>query len=533
MATAVARRLTHCGMCCTGVFLLVFAAVALSGPGRIDIVDGQARFETAKSLALHGDPIVRNAALWFSVFPGRNGAPYSYYRFPHSALGALAVIASDATGPDRDARRHYFFSLMGAVAAAFLASIYFVWFSSRGLAWRSAALWALAGIFCTPGWYYGTSTFDEIFGALGVTAGIVLAVASRSSPACSSAFWSGLGFGLAFNVKEPLGIFALAGLCAADRPSDARSQRLCRASMLTGGLLAGLVLYVIYDLYKFPPGTKEHHAELLAKYLRPYPGHFFWGLAGLTISPAAGFLWYCPSLVVPLLALRHWIIIERRFTIALLASTAVFVGFVASISFFKGDPAWGPRYLTPVFAVLWLLAPDGARRLRPQTMGLVLLAGAVVQLLALSADPDRLYVERGVPPAFGALAPVLHFDPRLSHIINRPREIIDIWKARHDAGVEFAPWDVPTASPRVISWDMLGPKGVLRYKVLNSFRPWWVSHRYMAAGERPVSIMSAVAVLGVTLSAGMALMWLGIRMSRKAQPARMSASTEGDRNPTR
>jgi hypothetical protein len=478
-----------------GVFLLTFSVVALSGPGRIDIVDGQARFEVAKSLALHGDLIVRNPAVWFSVFPGRNGQPYSYYRFPHSVLGALAVLVSDGTGPDRDARRHFFFVLVGAVAAATLACLYLAWFLQRGLHLRPAVFWALAGIFCTPAWYYGTSTYDEIFGALAVTAAVVLSISSRSSRLHLPAFWSGLLFGLAFNVKEPLGAFALSGVCAADRREDERLARLARASALVAGLGVGIAAYVAYDLYKFPPG------------------HFFWGVIAFAVSPAAGVLWYCPTLLLCVRGLHHWSRVDRTFSVALSLSVVVFFCFVASVSFFKGDPAWGPRYLTPAFAVLWLFAPDGADRFGMKDAAALLALSAVVQLLALCVDPDRLYVERDLPPGLSAIAPILYFDARNSHLINRPREIVEIWKARHDAGAQFAPAEVPTAAPTVISWLRSGRKGVLEYKMLNSFRPWWISHWYTRADERAISIPDAVAFFCVTLLVGLGLISVSLAQS--------------------
>ena len=42
-------------MALAGLFLSVFAVVALSGPGRIDIIDGRVRYEVARSLVDHGD----------------------------------------------------------------------------------------------------------------------------------------------------------------------------------------------------------------------------------------------------------------------------------------------------------------------------------------------------------------------------------------------------------------------------------------------------------------------------------------------
>ena len=80
-----------------GIFMVVFSLFALLGPGRIDIVDGQARFEVAKSLALQGRcrPEFRSMV---QFFPGRGGQPFSYYRFPHSVLGAAAFSVSISAG---------------------------------------------------------------------------------------------------------------------------------------------------------------------------------------------------------------------------------------------------------------------------------------------------------------------------------------------------------------------------------------------------------------------------------------------------
>jgi hypothetical protein len=81
-----------------GQFLLVTALLALSGPGRIDIVDGQTRYEVARSLADHGDSIIRDDAAWFAVYKGKGGEKYTDYRIPQSALGVLAIHVADATG---------------------------------------------------------------------------------------------------------------------------------------------------------------------------------------------------------------------------------------------------------------------------------------------------------------------------------------------------------------------------------------------------------------------------------------------------
>src|SRR5262245_16211132 len=78
-----------------GQFVLVVAVVALSGPGRIDSVDGQSRYEVARSLVEHGDSVIRDEHVRFRVHTGRDGQRYTAYRLPQSGLGVLAIFVAD------------------------------------------------------------------------------------------------------------------------------------------------------------------------------------------------------------------------------------------------------------------------------------------------------------------------------------------------------------------------------------------------------------------------------------------------------
>src|SRR5438874_13114167 len=132
-----------------GLFLSTFALLALSGPGRIDIIDGQARYEVARSLVEHGDTIIRDPNVWFPVLPGRDGNLYTPYRLPQSWLGVPAIWLADAFGSLSEPRRHFFFSLTSAFVGAILAVTYAIWFRGRGHALPAALAWAFAGIVCT------------------------------------------------------------------------------------------------------------------------------------------------------------------------------------------------------------------------------------------------------------------------------------------------------------------------------------------------------------------------------------------------
>jgi len=492
-----------------GQALFVCAIVALSGPGRIDIVDGQTRFEVARNMVEHGDSALRDPRIWWGSFPGRDGLNFTYYRFPQSLLGAGAIRLADWTGPTSEGRRHFFFVLTSAVAAALLCNLYTIAFRVFGHRLRSAALWGLAGIFCTPNWYYGTTTFDEILGTLSLVGAAVTAILTRQRRPLLGAALAGLCLGLAFNCKQTLGAFVAAILAIHDDSVAQRRRRLVRAGAVLAGLALGIGAYIAYDYYKFPFEKSVVHAELLTLYPPVYALRPLTVLACLAISPGCGVFWYCPALILSMVGLAEtYKRGERKLVAGLIVSSVIFIGFHCFMSLFKGDIAWGPRYLTPWFGVLWLFAPMGASVLARRLVVTVLASGFVVQLMALAADPHRLYVERGLPSAFSATDPWLYFHPAASHLFQRPREILEML---HDVGKApaYTPAPVPTFALPVFDppyVPKLGRPVVECYAVLRTFRPWWWSQRMLAEQERPLDLARTVwLLLGLAAAGGLTL----------------------------
>ena len=382
-----------------------------------------------------------------------------------------------------------------------------MWFRGRGESPGAAVGWALAGIFCTPNWFYATSTFDDLLGAVFVVAAVGLAWWGRAARPLTGAALAGLALGLAFNAKQPLAIFVLPVLALVLATGRPWRVRLGGAVLVLGGLGLGLAADGAYEWYKFPPGTTAEHARLLAAYVPAWPGNTLAGLCGLLFSPGAGALWYCPPLLLALAGVARWRRREPAFCAALAAACAVFVGFVSTMSIFKGDPSWGPRYLTPIFALLWLFAPAAARAWPRRLTALLLGLGLVVQVLGLSVDPHRLYVFHRLPSAFYFGHEWLYFHPALSHLGNRPREIVEILKDDGSDTTAFVPARFPTSGPPVLEQMDGGPEAVRRYRFLASFRPWWVSQQWLSPEERPVALgPTALALL--LLAGGAALvMW--------------------------
>jgi hypothetical protein len=551
----------------TGLFLLAFAMTALSGPGRIDVCDGQTRYEVARSLVEHGDCIIRDKNVWFAVLPGRNGELHTNYRIPHSALGVVTIWLADITGPTSETRRQFFFSFIGAVACALLAVAYALWFRHLGHSIPASLGWAAAGIFCTPNWYYATSTFDDLLAAVPGVAAVVAAFLGRERRPLLGAASAGLLLALAFNFKQPMGAFVFPVLAACYRPSLIFSRQLIPIGLALGGLGLGVMWQVGYERYKFPPDTCDPDAFVEKEYGPIWRAIPALGLASFVASPSAGVLWHCPTLLLSIAGWFQWRQQHRRFTDAVLLSSMVFTVFLSFLVFFKGEPSWGPRYLTPVFALWWLFVPQALHWMRKPMVVTLLGAGCLVQLLALSVDPLRLFHEKCLPCDYYRNYPWLVFDPAASHLWQRPREIWVILTT-HERAPEFGPGPTPTYAPTTASRGLFvvgSTVGLLaslpdqtpfaaaaalplrapvfaqfhseevlrRYHVFSSLRPWWSSQLYLSPEERPVDFRFALMFLIGLGSTGLALMKLSSQYQRRpALPpavfSRINKSLNGD-----
>ncbi len=500
--------------------MTVFAALALSGPGRIDIVDGQTRYEVARSLVEHGDSIIRDPRVWFAVFPGRDGRNYTNYRIPQSAAGALAILAADCCGPAREGRRRFFFTLTGALAGGLLAATYAALFRYLRHSPLESLCWAAAGVLCTPIWFYGTSTFDDILGALAVVLAITCALAGRNGHPHAWAAGAGVALGLAFHCKQPLGIFVVPVLAALYHPEQGwRSQKVRLALPLTL-LTVAVVLYLAYDDYKFPASSRAGQAELLKKYVPVWSKTPHVALAAMALSLGAGAFFYNPAGLVCTRGLRAWWKQQPRFCGSLAVALAVYVGFICCLTFFKGDPTWGPRYLTPAFAVLWIFAPAGCKVMRWSVVVGLLGLSLLVQVSSICVDPHRLFIERSLPSAFYLHDPELYFHPAISHLVNRPREIIEVLQDRGNPARSYTPAPTPTFAFPIIDYIDKGSVAVSKYQVLSGLRFWWASFRFLSPEERPINLVRTALLLLFVAAAGAAAQVYGLLLMRYEQSVR-------------
>lgn len=488
-----------------GLFLMAFALLALTGPGRIDIIDGQTRYEVARSMVEHGDVVIRDPHVWYPVAPGRDGKTYTNYRLPHSMLGVPAILLADATGPVSEARRHFFFSLINAVSSASCVVAFAIWFWRNGSSLRAAAGWAMLGLVATPLWYYGTSTFDDVLGTAYVLWGLLAAVESRRLESTTWAIVAGAAIGIAINCKQPLGIFLLPMLVATAGPEWRRAAALRRSAVILTGAMLGAITWWAYERYKFPPGI-----EFAASRYSPPVWHteIFAAALVLLVSPAAGVIWYVPAIVLSIAGAARQV--DRRLTMAIAAACGGFFLFICCLGFFKGDIGWGPRYLTPVIAVMWLWAPAGAVRLGRTRTIVFLTLSVIVQLMSLAHDPHRLYIRNDYQPIINIAKPWMHFDLRSSHLCYRPTEIFESLTSQGQAKL-FSPAACPTCAPPPPDELVKDQASLLKYEVFRSLRPWWACEFSLPPSQRPVDLVATLIGFSSVLLGGSALFWIGLR----------------------
>jgi len=145
------------------------------------------------------------------------------------------------------------------------------------------------------------------------------------------------------------------------------------------------------------------------------------GLIGLIVSSGKGIVWYAPPLLFALIGATAF---ARRFpgeAIAILCAALINLLFYARLKFWRGDGAWGPRYLLMLLPWLLLVALPVLDRLLRPARGLapslargaaatVVLAGALIQFLGIAVSFD-------VPLLTNPDENARHFSPAQSPIV--------------------------------------------------------------------------------------------------------------------
>ena len=132
-----------------GVFLLVGSIYVLVGPGRVDIIDGEYRFEVARNLIRDGSLQIRDPFL-LGAAEGIGGR-YSPYGISGSLVAVPLVAVAMVIDPSSLDLQQFVFSFTSAMYGAATAAPYKADVKEKKNCWRSSESGSIAIATTTSG----------------------------------------------------------------------------------------------------------------------------------------------------------------------------------------------------------------------------------------------------------------------------------------------------------------------------------------------------------------------------------------------
>jgi hypothetical protein len=316
-------------------FLYIFVGtwliyLAFLPPG-IYSIDGYSMLAVADSLVTHHNVTVP-AGLGLE---GKDGQTYSPWYPLQSVLAVPVVAVAVKASSVFHLPVHYVESLSITVLPALYTALTvpIVFFISMSIGSYESGAW-LAAI------TYGFGTIA-----------LVYTRDFYADPLLALLF--ALGILLAFRQNTPSVIVLVAALAVLAKPTGIilgpilsvylfwKTRRFWLSLLPGVGSAVGLALYFLYNSYRF--GNFRTFGQPWAFSIRFVPQ----GVAGLLISPGEGVIWFCPCVILSVVALSQ--IKTRRLEawtiVALTATSLLLHSFWLS---WAGGWSWGPRLLLPV-----------------------------------------------------------------------------------------------------------------------------------------------------------------------------------------
>lgn len=486
----------HVGLALVALALFVFAS-----PGRLDTIDALPRAEVASSLLVTGRPEIRDEGLLEHPYVAHNGSwYYADYSAPPSVAGATTIALGRLLAGASPALDRLYFLFATAVLAAGGIVLLLDTLRRLGTDVRPAVatcLVASGGTLLLP---YGGSGFDQAQHAA-VAVGVIWSTL-RALQGSGTGAWvlPGLLTGLGLAYREVHGIWIVGPALAALLALRGR-DRLGAWAAMTVGLIPGFALVFGWNLWRtgglLPLGDDDG---------LPMFGIPLVGLAGLTISPGKGILWYSPPILLGLSGLVGLARRSRPLAAAVGGVAGAHTLIYSCFTFFGGDWCWGPRYMLVPAIVLMTAAPWTV--LGPVMRRAVIVLGVLVQLLALGRDYAVYIYEERLPANFQFLHPEVQFTG--SALLHRPGEIVEMFQEGLPAEVQgfragAPPTDVTNAN-RYAGPPEIGSDWMREFAVFWLPVPWWTWMPVLPPDGRPYSPTGALGGVGALLLGGLLLL---------------------------
>lgn len=512
-------------LCAGGFFLTLLGIYLLTTPGRIDIVDGQWRYEVARNWLGTGEPSAAHPyalPTYGRLVNPATGKIYSVYNAAPSITPMPFMFLSRLLPGHTVERDQFAFTLAGPCFGALLGILLLLAYGWLRVGLRPAL--GCASLFClaTLWWPASLTTFDQNQHAVLLLAAVLLAWQSgcRQNPRWAAV--SGLLGGLLLNYQEMyallLPIVGLAVLASRQEGSSEGGATLRqlpdraaarRYLAYTLGCCGGMGLFCAFNLLRFgTPLALSRYGSQPAANLPPTWGDPLVGLLSLAISPGKGIFWFSPPLLLVCFGARRLWARAPALALTVAGVSLLHLLVISHLTFFGGDWCWGPRYAIPVMP-LWALAfPFATSRLRrPRRLLVPLVAiGLSVQILGISLDSQRFFYERNLPGFFWVTRPWFYFHD--SQLIARPFEISDSIRTGLPAEAgQFSSAPMPVTrclfSPYAARYSRLW---VRHFQMFYLPRPWWGWMGRVPPAERPVDPSGLMAWCAVSLVLGSVLL---------------------------
>jgi hypothetical protein len=507
-----------------GLLLLVFCVYGLSGPGRIDIIDGQFRFDVARSL-LDGDGFqVRDPALPRTV-RGLDGNFYAFYGPGASLLGVPLVALARMLGGDQNAEM-FFFSFTSAAVTSICAAVFYLFQRRLGAGTPASVLWTLVLVLATPLWSLGTTVFDQGQHATLLLIAVFFGWQSAARRSRVFAVLAGLVAGSLVLFQEGLvlllpfvGLSTLEGAAVKDPTTGKFSFPLGvrvvvhRYLPFALGCVLPIVGWMFFNFSRFGSPFDSGKSHVAGH--PPLWGNPALGLLGLLFSPGKSVLLFFPTIGVGLFYLRRCLPRFPMLTLSIVLIAATQLTFTSCLTFWGSDWAWGPRYLFTLAPLLTL--PLGFASIagiaEKRILLLAISLGFVVQLLGIGAEHHRFFFEHRLSDFFWYFQPETYWQE--SQLFSRPSEIVSILtEPVPTAATLFRPGPYAALWPTYCIFG--GPSGssdiwMRMFSVFYLPRPWPLWMPTLSEALQPVSPLAAALVFLALGGIGSLLVALGLR----------------------
>jgi hypothetical protein len=427
-------------------FTVVFAGVAPSMPRGVHSWDNVVKVQVARNILRGEGPVLTEPTPDDPqyVLEGRDGRHYSHYPIAACILHFLTVGVEAAGGP--------LLLREGVPATVLLALVGWAlvaWARRSGASPPAAAAGAVLTCLGTALWPFAAYGYDNLVEVLGL---VMILWAGAGTERRRAWLWAGLAVGLGYATR--LGAMFLvvpaAVLLLAQAPRGILPT-LRRGTAFALGCAPGLMLALYYNYLRFGsiiawnvrPTALGPAQEMFV----PWFSRYHWeAMAGLTISPGKGIIWYGPPLVGVVFLAFPLVRRHRAALTAMAAYAAVALLALGRLTFWHGDWAWGPRYLAPLYVAVaplawWAWEQIERRGSRARIAGAVLVLVAVtLQAFPIVGGGVSTYLRGTVGPLWqsGALATqriewppvpadnwILYFRPENSPIVSLARSLAE------------------------------------------------------------------------------------------------------------